>query len=62
MNGKVSMILVIVFSLFCLFGRNMLRINSVTITENFSDYYEYHKNQILLLAESNIALGKLNFI
>ena len=59
MGGKVSIILVMSFSLlFALFGRNILN-NSVTITENFSDYYSITRAQSIAISGANMAINKL---
>lgn len=59
MGGKVSIILVMSFSiLFALFGRNILR-NSVSITENFSDYYSKTRAQSIAISGANMAINKL---
>ena len=59
MGGKVSIILVMMFSaLFALFGRNILR-NSVTITENFSDYYSSTRAQSIAISGANMAINKI---
>ncbi len=59
MGGKVSIILVLSFStLFALFGRNILN-SSVTITENFSDYYSVTRAQSIAISGANMAINKL---
>jgi hypothetical protein len=59
MGGKISIILVMLFSaLFALFGRNILN-NSVTITENFSDYYSVTRAQSIAISGANMAINKL---
>jgi hypothetical protein len=59
MGGKVSIILVMMFSaLFALFGRNILK-SSVTITENFSDYYSTTRAQSIAISGANMAINKL---
>ncbi|MBK7630028.1 MAG: hypothetical protein IPJ23_04875 [Ignavibacteriales bacterium] len=59
MGGKISVILVMLFSaLFALFGRNILN-NSVTITENFSDYYSVTRAQSIAISGANMAINKL---
>lgn len=59
MGGKISVILVMMFSaLFALFGRNILN-NSVTITENFSDYYSVTRAQSIAISGANMAINKL---
>lgn len=59
MGGKVSIILVLCFSLiFALFGRNILN-SSVSITENFSDYYSSTRASSIAIGAANIAINKL---
>ena len=59
MGGKVSLILVMSFSvLFALFGRNILN-SSVTVTENFSDYYSNARAHSIAISGANIAINKL---
>ena len=59
MGGKVSIILVLSFStLFALFGRNILN-SSVTITENFSDYYSSTRAASIAISGANMAINKL---
>jgi hypothetical protein len=59
MGGKISVILVMLFSaLFALFGRNILN-NSVTVTENFSDYYSVTRAQSIAISGANMAINKL---
>ncbi len=59
MGGKVSIILVMMFSaLFALFGRNILR-NSVNVTENFSGYYSVTRAQSIAISGANMAINKL---
>lgn len=59
MGGKVSIILVMMFSaLFALFGRNILR-NSVNMTENFSGYYSSTRAQSIAISGANMAINKL---
>ena len=59
MGGKISVILVLMFSaLFALSGRNILN-NSVTITENFSDYYSTTRAQSIAISGANMAINKL---
>ncbi|MEO8232834.1 MAG: hypothetical protein ABI638_11160, partial [Ignavibacteriota bacterium] len=59
MGGKISVILVMLFStIFALFGRNILN-RSVSITENFSDYYTVTRAQSIAISGANIAINKL---
>lgn len=59
MGGKVSLILVMSFSvLFALVGRNILS-NSVTITENYSEYYSSTRASSIAISGANIAINKL---
>lgn len=59
MGGKISVILVMLFSaLFAVFGRNILN-NSVSITENFSDYYSITRAQSIAISGANMAINKL---
>lgn len=59
MGGKISIILVMSFSaLFALAGRNILN-NSVTITENFSDYYISTRASNIAISGANMAINKL---
>jgi hypothetical protein len=59
MGGKISVILVMLFSaLFALFGRNILN-NSVSLTENFSDYYSITRAQSIAISGANMAINKL---
>lgn len=59
MGGKISVILVMLFSaIFALFGRNILN-NSVTVTENFSDYYSVTRAQSIAISGANMAINKL---
>ncbi|HMN26414.1 MAG TPA: hypothetical protein PKE38_18040, partial [Ignavibacteriaceae bacterium] len=59
MGGKISVILVMLFStIFALFGRNILN-NSVSLTENFSDYYSVTRAQSIAISGANIAINKL---
>ncbi len=59
MGGKISVILVMLFSaIFALFGRNILN-NSVSITENFSDYYSITRAQSIAISGANMAINKL---
>jgi hypothetical protein len=59
MGGKVSIILVMSFSiLFALFGKNILN-SSVTITENFSDYFSITRAQSNAISGANMAINKL---
>lgn len=59
MGGKVSLILVMSFSvLFALFGRNILN-SSVTVTENFSDYYSNARAHSIAISGANMAINKL---
>jgi hypothetical protein len=59
MGGKVSLILVMAFSvLFALFGRNILN-SSVQVTENFSDYYSDARAHAIAISGANMAINKL---
>lgn len=59
MGGKVSLILVMSFSvLFALFGRNILN-SSVKVTENFSDYYSNARAHAIAISGANMAINKL---
>jgi hypothetical protein len=59
MGGKISIILVMLFSaIFAIFGRNILS-NSVSITENFSDYYSATRAQSIAISGANMAINKL---
>lgn len=59
MGGKVSIILVMSFSaLFAIFGRNILS-NSVTITENFSEYYSSTRAASIAISGANMAINQL---
>lgn len=59
MGGKVSLILVMSFSiLFALFGRNILN-SSIMVTENFSEYYSNAKAHSIAISGANMAINKL---
>lgn len=59
MGGKVSLILVMSFSiLFAIFGRNILN-SSVLITENFSSYYSDARAEAIAISGANMAINKL---
>ncbi len=59
MGGKISVILVMLFSaLFALFGRNILN-NSVSMTSNFADYYSVTRAQSIAISGANMAVNKL---
>jgi len=59
MGGKVSLILVMSFSvLFALFGRNILN-SSVMVTENYSDYYSNARARAIAISGANLAINKL---
>lgn len=59
MGGKVSLILVMLFSvLFALFGRNILK-SSISITENFSSYYSDARAEAIAISGANMAINKL---
>ncbi len=59
MGGKVSLILVMLFSvLFALFGRNILK-SSISVTENFSSYYSDARAEAIAISGANMAINKL---
>lgn len=59
MGGKVSLILVMSFSvLFAMFGRNILN-SSVTVTDNFSNYYSKTRSQSIAISGANMAINNL---
>lgn len=59
MGGKVSLILVMSFSvLFALFGRNILN-SSVQVTENFSEYYSNARAHSVAISGANMAINRL---
>jgi hypothetical protein len=59
MGGKVSLILVMLFSaLFALFGTNILK-SSVQMTENYSDYYSKARAHSIAVSGANMAINEL---
>lgn len=59
MGGKVSLMLVMLFSaLFALFGTNILK-SSVAMTDNFSNYYNNIKAQSIAISGANMAINQL---
>ena len=59
MGGKVSIILVMLFSaVFALVGRTILN-SSVTMSENFQDYYSSARASNIAVSGANMAINKL---
>lgn len=59
MGGKVSILLVMLFSaLFALFGRNILK-SSVAMTDNFATYFNSIKAQSIAISGANMAINQL---